>query len=156
MSQSRQPKSFLFRFWILFSFRSCPLSFDWIFPVLSIWKGGYLEFDQDCYSRCAQQRVVALPASSLCWKGGVTLGPATRHTDHNTQVDMPASYPSVTIFGLNFSFNDRFYISAPSSVGLTDLFLLHPQSPNTPNFCKIDLSRNSFDLYPSVDGPGPG
>ena len=86
----------------------------------------------------------------------MTRGPATGHTDHNKQVDMRASYPSVTIFGLNFSFNVRFYISAPSSVGPTDLFLPHPQSPNTPNFCKIDLSRNSFDLYPSVDGPGLG
>ena len=57
----------------------------------------------------------------------MTLGPATRYTDHNKQVDMAASYPSVTICRLNFSFNHRFHILVPSSVGPTDLSLPHPQ-----------------------------
>ena len=86
----------------------------------------------------------------------MTPGSATWHTDHNTQVDISASYPSVTILCiLNFSFNDCFYISAPSSVGPTVLFLPHPQlSTEHPKILlkvPVDLSRNSFNLYPSVD-----
>ena len=47
----------------------------------------------------------------------MTHGLATRNTDASNQVDMPASYPSVTMCALNFSFSDRFYISAPPLVG---------------------------------------
>ena len=76
---------------------------------------------------------------------------ATRNTVHNKQVDMTASYPSVTICRLNFSFNDRFYISAPSSVGPTVPFLPHLQILHGTlqiftSALKIDLSRNSFNL----------
>jgi len=86
MSQSRQPKSFLSWFWILSSFRSCPLPVGWIFPTLSCWEGSYLEYDRACYYQCAKQRVVALPASSLYWKGGMIRGPATRNIEYSKQV----------------------------------------------------------------------
>ena len=89
----------------------------------------------------------------------MTPGSMTRHTDHNTQVDMPASYPLCNNMYTQFQFQ-RLLLYINPTFGWTHRSvspastIVHGTPQNFAIALKIDLSRNSFNLYPSVDGSG--